>query len=135
MRKMKTYPIHITNGYLKKNPDIIFVFGDNLLRKGLGGSAKLRYEPNTYGFVTKKKPSKSDKAYYRPKEYSAVYLIEIIKLKAYIRINPNKTFLISKIGGGLANKYNIFDVIKDRILNDLNEFVNVVFLGDWINNA
>jgi len=44
----------ITAQYLKENPDHIFVFGDNTVRKGFGGAAKFRDFPNTYGFVTLK---------------------------------------------------------------------------------
>ena len=39
----------------RANPRAIYVFGDNLLRKGLGGQAKeMRGEPNTLGIVSKK---------------------------------------------------------------------------------
>ena len=46
--------IHITQKYLREHSNEIFVFGDNILRKGHGGAAALRNEPNTYGFITKK---------------------------------------------------------------------------------
>ncbi|MFW6247319.1 MAG: hypothetical protein ACOC22_04075 [bacterium] len=59
----------ITRKYLKENPEHIFVFGDNLLRKGYGGAAKLRDLPNTYGFITKKYPDNKDESFYTPDEY------------------------------------------------------------------
>ena len=30
----------ITRDKIKENPDVLYLFGDNLLRKGLGGQAK-----------------------------------------------------------------------------------------------
>jgi hypothetical protein len=43
---------------LKKNPEHLFVFGDNMARRGLGGQAKeMRGEPNAVGVPTKWEPS------------------------------------------------------------------------------
>jgi hypothetical protein len=48
--------VTIAREYLRSHPDHVFVFGDNLLGRGLGGAAALRREPNTFGFITKKRP-------------------------------------------------------------------------------
>lgn len=120
--------ILITEEYLENNPNHIFVFGDNTLRYGKGGAAKLRNFPNTYGFITKKSPF-SFNSYYLPMEYLPVFLREIEKLRNTIMENPDKTFLISKIGSKLANKYKIFEeIIEPRIKNYLKGFKNVQFL-------
>lgn len=43
---------------LVNNRDVLYLFGDNLERKGFGGQAKeMRGEPNAVGIATKKKPS------------------------------------------------------------------------------
>lgn len=43
---------------LKANPNILYVFGDNTWRVGLGGQAKeMRGEPNAVGVATKWRPS------------------------------------------------------------------------------
>ena len=119
----------ITRKYLKENPDHIFVFGDNLARRGKGGGAMLRDEPNTYGFITKKFPVYQSWGYYKSAEYPPVYIEEIEKLIKEIEANPDKTYLISKLGAGLANKFKIFDeVIKPRIKKDLQSYSNVKFL-------
>lgn len=120
---------YITREYLKNNSDKIFVFGDNTIRKGTGGAAKLRYCENTYGFLTKKFPNNSDDSFYKLDEYLEIYLIEIEKLKKKIKDNPDKTFLISKLGAGLANRYKIFEnIIDPRIKRDLKDYPNVEFL-------
>jgi len=119
----------ITEKYLREHPQEVFVFGDNLYRVGDGGAAKLRHFKNTYGFVTKKKPTHNAEDYYTPQEYDSVYYEELAELKLTIAVQPEKTFLISKIGAGLANKFNIFEkIIEPRIKHDLAQFKNVRFL-------
>ena len=65
--------IHV--GFLNKHrKDIIFVFGDNNDRSGLGGQAAVaRKVSNSYGFVTKIKPTHSPKDYYKPEPYKPVF--------------------------------------------------------------
>jgi hypothetical protein len=55
----------ITRRMVQAEPDTLFVFGDNLLRIGYGGQAKvMRDEPNAVGIVTKLKPSMSTDAFF-----------------------------------------------------------------------
>ena len=109
----------ISEEFLNHNPDYIFVFGDNTIRKGTGGAAKLRYHKQSYGFITKKFPSWDDNAYYKPNEYKPIYERELEKLKKVITENPDKTYLISKLGAGLANRYMIFEkIIEPNIKKD-----------------
>ncbi|MFA5760199.1 MAG: hypothetical protein WC877_00290 [Dehalococcoidales bacterium] len=121
--------MHVTRDHLLKYPDQIFVYGDNTFRTGKGGAAALRDEPNTYGFITKKRPTNEDHGFFKPDEYEKIYLHEILKLKSEIARNPHKIYLISKLGAGLANKFYIWEkVIEPRIKTDLQEFTNVKFL-------
>ena len=73
--------LHLNAQMLTENPSWVFVFGDNTLRRGLGGAAKLRYHPQSYGFITKKYPTYEDSAFYKPEEYKEVYKQELEKLK------------------------------------------------------
>lgn len=119
----------ITRQYLIENPNHIFVFGDNLLRKGYGGAAKLRDLPNTYGFITKKYPDNKDESFYTPDEYHDIYQREIDALRGLMLVNKNVIYLISKLGAGLANRYHIFDnIIEPNIKEDLSMFNNKRFL-------
>jgi hypothetical protein len=119
----------IDKEYLRNNPNHIFVFGDNLLRRGKAGAAALRDEPNTYGFITKKYPSNRDDAFYKPMEYRKVFSEELAKLDKYIKSNPDKIFLLSKVGAGLANKYGIYKYIIEPVFTALEkEYNNVKFL-------
>jgi hypothetical protein len=51
------YEKHITRQMLRDNPETLFVFGDNMLERGLGGqAAEMRGEPNAVGIPTKYMP-------------------------------------------------------------------------------
>ena len=125
--------ITITKEYLRQNPNHIFVFGDNLTRKGKAGAAALRDEPNTFGFITKKYPSNYDSSFYRPEEYREVFNSELETLISFIEDSlcwdgHPKLYLISKLGSGLANKYNIFEEVIEPGLEILKKYKNVKFL-------
>lgn len=124
-----TYPSIITAEYLRNHREVIFVFGDNLRRCGTGGAASLRHVFNTYGFVTKKEPNNYSTSFYTNEEYITVFILEMQKLKNEIKANPKIQYLISRVGGGLANKHKIFDlIIKPNMKKELNCFSNVTFL-------
>jgi hypothetical protein len=119
----------ITNEWLRDHPNYIFVFGDNTIHRGHGGAASLRDNSNAYGFITKRFPTNEDKAFYDTLEYLPVFAEEIEKLKKFITLHPNKKFLISKLGAGLANKYSIWEsIIEPSIKPELKSFNNVEFL-------
>jgi len=102
----------ITKEFLDKHPEAIFVFGDNLYRAGHGGAAILREHPQSYGFITKRKPTNNDDAFYDKKSYSCILCSEMRSLKRHITTHQDKTYYISPLGSGLANKHNIWSIIK-----------------------
>lgn len=54
---------------LKNNPDVFFLFGDNTVRKGLGGQAgAMRGEPNAIGIATKLTPTSGSNAFFSDQE-------------------------------------------------------------------
>lgn len=52
------------------NPKSLFIFGDNDVKKGLGGQATIRNCKNAIGIPTKKLPSNHKKSFYTDSEYS-----------------------------------------------------------------
>jgi hypothetical protein len=51
---------------LQEHPNIIYVFGDNMARKGYGGQAKeMRGEPNSIGIPTKYYPTMSEESFFK----------------------------------------------------------------------
>lgn len=64
VRKVKWYTLEL----VRKNPDCLFVFGDNLHGVGKGGQAIIRDEPNSYGIPTKKAPSSTINSFFSDDE-------------------------------------------------------------------
>lgn len=125
--------IEITEEFLDKNPDAYFIFGDNLERRGSGGAAKLRNHPHAIGFITKKFPDNNDESFYKPEEYCSVFFEELEKLKTIIQKYPNKLFYISQLGGGLGNRYKIWEkLIRHNLVRSLEKFDNITFC--WHDN-
>jgi hypothetical protein len=95
---MKEIPDKITREYIKKNPDKIFLFGDNLQKRGLRGqSAEMRGEPNAIGIPTKKRPSMNENAFFSDFEYEQnKYFID----EALKQIPKGKEIIIPKMGLG-----------------------------------
>lgn len=123
--------IKITVDFLNANPDCIFVYGDNDIHAGYGGAAALRDLPNTLGFITKKLPTNDDSSFYTLDEYKEVYEEEIKSLQILIKVGKkvDKIFLISPLGSGLANKYNIWEkIIEPNLKKDLKQFKNIIWL-------
>lgn len=120
----------INQKYLQDHPDEVFVFGDNTIRRGKKGAAIMRDEPNSYGFITKKFPSFDKDAYYKANEYRQVFRKELDKLIKKIEGNPDKRYLISKLGAGLANKYGIWQKVIKEGLEELRSYSNVEYLYD-----
>ena len=120
--------LKITQGFLDSTPNAYFVFGDNLERWGHGGAAKLRDHPHAIGFITKKFPDNKDESFYKPEEYSPVFFEELTKLKKIIQKRPDKIFYVSQLGGGLANRYKIWEkLIRHNLVRALTPLDNVVF--------
>lgn len=64
--------VFIARRDLRLNPDILYLFGDNLVHKGHGGqAAEMRGEPNALGIPTKKAPSRDPTAFFTDDEYSS----------------------------------------------------------------
>lgn len=64
------YVKHITRDMLKSRPDTLFVFGDNMIARGLGGQAKeMRGEPNAVGIPTKMLPGMGYADFFRDEDF------------------------------------------------------------------
>ena len=56
---------------VRKMPNHLFIFGDNDIKRGRGGQAIIRDEPNTAGIPTKKVPNNLPSAFYTDDEYDS----------------------------------------------------------------
>lgn len=60
----------ITRSFVRAHLDHIFLFGDNLARRGFGGqAAQMRAEPNAIGIPTKNLPSNVEEAFFTDAEF------------------------------------------------------------------
>lgn len=67
---MIVYQSRIYRADLVANPDVLYLFGDNLQRVGMGGQAgEMRGEPNAVGIATKKAPSSGEFDFFSDYEY------------------------------------------------------------------
>lgn len=59
-----------TREKIRHNPEVLYVFGDNVARYGLGGqAAEARGEPNAVGIPTKWKPARNKGDYLRDSDF------------------------------------------------------------------
>lgn len=73
----------------RRNPDVFYVFGDNVRRKGMGGqAAEMRHEPNAVGVATK----------YSPYDCFGEEAAQIIAQKRIIDIDMKPLFEALKAG-------------------------------------
>lgn len=121
----------VTEELINQHPDWIFVFGDNTLRRGTGGAAALRHHPQTYGFITKRYPNNRDDAFYTVTEYQEIFEHEYSKLLLHMAEHRDKTYVISPIGSGLANKYQIWETIIKPGLERLKGLDRIVFTFEF----
>ena len=72
------YQKQITADDLRANPDVLYLFGDNGTRLGLGGQARImRGKRNTQGILTKWKPRMEEGAFLSDDDFSmATYVID-----------------------------------------------------------
>jgi hypothetical protein len=100
----------ITRNNLIENRDILFLFGDNSTRKGLGGQAKeMRGEPNSLGIVTKKFPSNEKDSFYSDEDFYVwleLFSGDMENLAEKVNSGKYKTIVIPPLGTGLADLPN-----------------------------
>ena len=96
----------ILRSELKANPKTLYLFGDNDIRKGLGGQAKeMRGEPNAIGVSTKKLPARGEEAYKSDAELEKnkkIITDDINKAIAEWNTGKYNKLIIPQMGVGLA---------------------------------
>lgn len=91
---------------LRAEPDTLFVFGDNMARRGFGGQAKeMRGEPNAVGIPTKMLPATTPDAYFTDTSWFDVRprIDEAFdRLEQHLRRGGDVVFPTDGIGTGRA---------------------------------
>ena len=92
---------------MRKEPETLFIFGDNMKRYGKGGQAKeARGEPNAIGIPTKNAPHRNESAYFTDDDFD-VAKPEIDaafdRLEEHLNSGGNVVWPKDGIGTGLAS--------------------------------
>ena len=119
------YRKRISRSMLVNEADTLFVFGDNLLRKGRGGqAAEMRGEPNAVGVPTKKAPSNAESAFFTDKDFDeAVTAIEgdLKRIAGHLKAGGIVVWPSNGIGTGFADlprrAPKIWQYLEERRLN------------------
>lgn len=110
-----SYTVYEWNGYwtrddVEEHKDLLFIFGDNDIKKGTRGQAVIRGLPNTAGIPTQKNITRGNERFYTDDEYkenrkkikSAILLIlKRIQEEKYVGIVLPR----DGIGTGLSQLY------------------------------
>ena len=126
----------ITREFVRSHQTWLFVFGDNLAKKGLGGQAKeMRGEPNAVGIATKRSPSMNSDAFFSDSDIHNVIVMGAIKDSFRIlefHLLSGDVVVIPKngVGGGLANLPVNAPLIDTFIKDSIERLVNIYGLTE-----
>jgi hypothetical protein len=111
---------------LRANPGVLYVFGDNDMRAGLGGqAAEMRGEPNAVGVRTKWAPSADADAFFSDSDFDRI--VEMIdedldRVYDHVSRGGLVVFPMDGIGTGLA----MLGLRAPRVLDYLNEKIDAL---------
>lgn len=92
---------------LRANPNVLYLFGDNCLRVGLGGQAReMRGEPNAVGVRTKKAPGMAPEDFFTDDELAlnrSMIKSDLVRAKAHLREGRLLVIPSEGLGTGLSD--------------------------------
>lgn len=111
---------------LRKNPDVLYLFGDNLARAGFGGQAKeMRDEPNAVGVATKKWPDNAPRSFFTDDEFMEnvkVITRDLRRARAHIKAGGIVVIPSDGLGTGLSR----LPEVAPRTAQVLDEMLNLL---------
>ncbi len=86
----------------KRNPLVLYLFGDNERRSGMGGqAAEMRGESNAIGIRTKRAPGREDQDYWSDKQFDRNCVMieeDLSRVKAHLRRGGTVVIPLDGIG-------------------------------------
>lgn len=114
--------MHITRRFIQDSPDTLFVFGDNVMGKGMRGQAlEARGEKNAVGLPTKWQPRLDKTAFFYDVQFDKIkpILDDVFDRLLMFKSCGKKIMFFPKIGEGLARMHitapKTLKYIKQRI--------------------
>ena len=136
--RLRHCPI-ITRRVLRANPDVLFVFGDNLQGAGFGGqAAEMRGEPNAVGIPTKRAPRMTPDAFFSDQDLPEVlqaFEEPFRRLRAHLEGGKDVIMPEAGIGTGFARleqKAPAIHEALERHLRELDMMAMSPFMRDAI---
>ena len=128
------YQKWITRADLRANPNTYYVFGDNELRKGLGGQAKaMRGEHNAVGVSTKYRPDMNSGAFFSDDEKCKNFVDrDLAKVQKMLDAGCTVVVPEDGIGTGLACLHSMAPRL-DQYIRDW--FANAAPTPEYTNGA
>lgn len=113
------------------NPNKLYIFGDNMMRKGTGGQACIRHEINSFGIATKRLPSMAPSAFFSDQqdEFESL-LTDIFNLYKDANINIWHTIVLPKdgLGTGLSKMPEKSPELFKWMNDTLSKLLNVEYM-------
>lgn len=125
---IKQHRIYRTD--IQSNPNVLYIFGDNLKRTGFGGQAlEMRGEPNSFGFATKRKPEYGfEDCYFHDYDEDVLDIVdeELLRLRDRLSLFEAVVIPSEGIGTGLAllpkKAPKLLEYINNQLYNQIHNF-------------
>jgi hypothetical protein len=119
------YQKMIFRGDLRKNPDVLYLFGDNDRRIGFGGQAgEMRDEPNAVGIRTKWNPGMSPADFFSDRQYKTISgMIDADFARPFEYLRRGKIVIVPAdgLGTGLSELPTRAPKVNDFLLAKLGQ--------------
>lgn len=120
----------ITRGDVQANPNVLYLFGDNSIRRGLGGQAKqMRGEPNAIGIITKKYPCNEDRCFLSDEFYTTNKIditVDIDRVINKFKRGGYINIIIPPLGVGMAKLPEKAPKTWEWLQSELNRLENTI---------
>ena len=115
-----------TSELLSENQEKIFVFGDNMVRKGKGGQAVIRDCPNAFGIATKRYPSMNEDAFFSDQRDESDVVMNDLRQLYKLSKSHTIVFPVGGIGTGLAEMEKRSFAIWSKMNSILKDYFGYV---------
>lgn len=91
-----------TEELARQHPDKVFVYGDNLARRGRGGQAIIRFEENAFGVPTKRSSRMDSEALFADRDDERAAVLAALRVLFQLSRSRTLVFPQAGLGTGLA---------------------------------
>lgn len=121
---------HFTVELCREFPDKVFVFGDNMMRRGKGGQAIIRDEPNAFGVATKRYPRNTENSFFSDQQNELDTMLNDLR-RLFVKKIAGDTLVFPRggLGTGLAQLQTRSPMIFAKLCDVLQKYFGFDNLG------